>query len=157
MADNAIGNISASVFMDEVKASFGGKLSYEPDDANDKWIYAEVTVGTSSGDLLSTSYTYLGTTTSVASGDKYKWVAIKNLDSSNSILVSQSAGTVAHSGSTANAGMLIEPNELFIAKMPQSTQADVHAVAVTVATSGAISASTSSVQAQVAALMDDVG
>ena len=34
MADNAIGNISASVFMDEVKASFGGKLSYEPDDAN---------------------------------------------------------------------------------------------------------------------------
>ena len=87
MADNAIGNISASVFMDEVKASFGGKLSYEPDDANDKWIYAEVTVGTSSGDLLSTSYTYLGTTTSVASGDKYKWVAIKNLDSSNSILL----------------------------------------------------------------------
>ena len=81
MADDATITLKATLLPDEIAKVINGSMIVTPDDANDKWIYAEVTVGTSSGDLLSTSYTYLGTTTSVASGDKYKWVAIKNLDS----------------------------------------------------------------------------
>ena len=44
MADKATGSSSASVFMDDIKSSMGGSLNYEPKDANDKWIFAEVAV-----------------------------------------------------------------------------------------------------------------
>ena len=44
MADKGISNLSASVFMDDIKSSMSGSLNYEPKDANDKWIYAEISV-----------------------------------------------------------------------------------------------------------------
>ena len=52
MADKATGSMSASVFQDEVKATMSGSSVYEPKDANDKWLFAEVSVSNSSGDLI---------------------------------------------------------------------------------------------------------
>ena len=79
MADKATGSMSASVFQDEIKATMSGSSAYEPKDSNDKWLFAEVAVSNSSGDLVA-DRDYLGTadTTAVADDD-VAWIAIKNI------------------------------------------------------------------------------
>ncbi len=58
MADKASGNTSSSIFLDEIKSSMSGILDYEPKDANDKWVFAEVSVThDASTDLLTTGNT----------------------------------------------------------------------------------------------------
>ena len=70
MADKGTASLSSSVFMDDIKSSIGGTSSYEPKDANDKWLFAEVAVGNTSADLVA-DRDYLGTadTTAVADDD----------------------------------------------------------------------------------------
>ena len=165
MADKAIGSLSASVFMDDVKSSMSGSLSYEPDDANDKWIYSEHDVTTSSGNMITAGEMFLGTATACAAGDKIKWIAIKHTGttdgsatgaSTSSILLTHTGATVIHSGSVATGGILIEPNELFIAKFPQSTVEDLHGIVVSLSTAGVLSAGSGNIRVQIAALLDDV-
>ena len=79
MADKANANISASIFLDDLKSEMGGSFNYEPKDANDKWAFAEVAVGNgASANLLDTGDSYLGSSTQVATADKVHWIAIKN-------------------------------------------------------------------------------
>ena len=166
MADKALGSLSASVFMDDVKSSFAGGLSYEPDNSDDKWIYSEHNVTTTGTvDMITAGEMFLGTATACASGDKIKWIAIKHTGttdgsavcaSTSSILITHTAATPVHGGSTSTSGILIEPNELFIAKLPQTTVADLHGIVVSLSTAGALSAGSGNIRVQIAALLDDV-
>jgi len=158
MADKALGNLSASVFLDEVKSSMGGVNIYEPKDANDKWVFVEHSVGNgASYDLLDTNDSYLGSSTQVATADKIHWVAIKNLSTTatEGIGIDFNGGTAAYDLKTT---MFIGAGEMFIAKVPNSTVADFHARSCTLdGTYGYPTAQGSAtVTVQVAAILDDV-
>jgi hypothetical protein len=84
MADKASGSINASILSDIAKMALGSTISYEPADATEKWIYTEVILDAASTALLQAGIQYLdhvrgdGTETATATGDKPKWLLIKN-------------------------------------------------------------------------------
>ena len=72
MADKASSSLSASILLDEIKASMSGSQIYEPADSNDKWVFAEVAVSNAADtDLLDTGDSYLGSSAQVATGDTF--------------------------------------------------------------------------------------
>ena len=158
MADKGIASLAASVFMDDIKSSIGGSSSYEPKDANDKWLFAEIAVGNSSADLVA-DLDYLGsTTTTVVADDDVAWIAIKNISttSTDGIAVRIDAGTAAHN--TAG-NIYIGSGEMVILKTYTTPLASIHAISVTMdGTNGypnAVHAGT--VNCHVAAIVDDGG
>ena len=42
MADKASSSLSASILLEEIKASMSGSQIYEHADSNDKWVFVEV-------------------------------------------------------------------------------------------------------------------
>jgi hypothetical protein len=157
MADKATGSMSASVFLDEVKATMSGSSVYEPKDSNDKWLFAEVAVS-SAADLIA-DMDYLGTaTTTVVADDDVAWIAIKNISSTSTdgVAVRIDAGTPAHN--TAG-NIYIGSGEMVILKTYTTPLASIHAIAVTMdGTYGYPNATHSgSVSCQVAAIVDDGG
>ena len=80
MADKASSSLSASILLDEIKASMSGSQIYDPADGNDKWVFAEVAVtSNASTDLLDTGDSYLGSSTQVATADIVRWLCVKNI------------------------------------------------------------------------------
>ena len=80
MADQAVSSLSAGVFMDDVRSSIGGISNYTPVSGDDDaWVFAEVGVAYNGTDILDTSDSYLGLAAAVATADKVKWIAIKNI------------------------------------------------------------------------------
>ena len=157
MADKATGSMSASVFLDEVKATMSGSSVYEPKDSNDKWLFAEVAVS-SAADLIA-DMDYLGTaTTTVVADDDVAWIAIKNISSTSTdgVAVRIDAGTPAHN--TAG-NIYIGSGEMVILKTYTTPLASIHAIAVTMdGTYGYPNAThAGSVSCQVAAIVDDGG
>lgn len=158
MADKASGNTSASVFMDDIKSSLAGSYSYEPKDANDKWLFAEVAVGNSSGALIA-DMDYLGsTTTTVVADDDVAWIAIKNVSttSTDGIAVRIDAGTAAHN--TAG-NIYIGAGEMVILKTYATPLASITAISVTMDGTYGYPSNThaGTVNCQVAAIVDDDG
>ena len=158
MADKGTASLSASVFMDDIKSSLGGASSYEPKDANDKWLFAEVAVGNSSADLVA-DRDYLGTadTTTVADDD-VAWIAIKNTSttSTDGIAVRIDAGTAAYNSA---GNIYIGSGEMVVLKTYTTPLGSIHAISVTMdGTYGYPSATHSgTVSCQVAAIVDDGG
>ena len=158
MADKATSSLAASVFQDDIKASMGGSQAYEPKDANDKWLFAEVAVSNSSTDLIA-DMDYLGSTaTTVVADDDVAWIAIKNISttSTDGIAVRIDAGTAAHN--TAG-NIYIGSGEMVILKTYTTPLASIHAISVTMdGTYGYPSAvHAGTVTCQVAAIVDDGG
>ena len=158
MADKGIASLSASVFMDDIKSSLGGASNYEPKDANDKWLFAEVAVGNSSADLVS-DRDYLGTTdTTVVADDDVAWVAIKNTSttSTDGIAIRIDAGTAAYNSA---GNIYIGSGEMVILKTYTTPLGSIHAISVTMdGTYGYPSAThAGTVSCQVAAIVDDGG
>ena len=158
MADKATSSLAASVFQDDIKASMGGSQAYEPKDANDKWLWAEIAVGNTSADLIA-DRDYLGTVdTTVVADDDVAWIAIKNISttSTDGIAVRIDAGTAAHN--TAG-NIYIGSGEMVILKTYTTPLASIHAISVTMdGTYGYPSAvHAGSVSCQVAAILDDGG
>ena len=157
MADKGIASISASIFMDDIKSSLGGNATYEPKDANDKWLFAEVAVS-SAADLVA-DRDYLGTadTTAVADDD-VAWIAIKNISttSTDGVAIRTDAGTPAHN--TAG-NIYLGSGEMVVLKTYATPLGSIHAIAVTMdGTYGYPNATHSgSVTCQVAAIVDDGG
>ena len=156
MADKAMGNISVSILQDEIKTAMGGDLAYEPADSDDKWIFAEINVTTSSADLLPVR-DYLGTSTQTTTSDKIRWICIKNLSatSTDGICVCLAGETAAYD--LAN-GMYIGAGEMITFKATNTTLANLHAASVTMdGTYGYPSAAgTRTVPVQIAAIIEDV-
>ena len=149
MANDASVTVQATVLPDEIAKTISATMTVTPGDANDKWYYKKTSVSNSSTDLIAgyfTDYTAVDDDTSptaVATGDKVKFLFIKNVDTnSRSIYVCFDAGTA--SSSLADA-VTIGPSEAFAARLPNCTVADIHAIS-----------SASTAEVVVAALLDDV-
>ena len=157
MADKGTASLSASVFMDDIKSSMGGNATYEPKDANDKWLFAEVAVS-SAADLVA-DRDYLGTadTTAVADDD-VAWIAIKNISttSTDGVAIRTDAGTPAHN--TAG-NIYLGSGEMVVLKTYATPLGSIHAIAVTMdGTYGYPNAThAGSVTCQIAAIVDDGG
>ena len=151
-------SLSASVFMDDIKSALGGTSSYEPKDANDKWLFAEVAVGNSSADLVA-DRDYLGTTdTTVVADDDVAWIAIKNTSttSTDGIAIRIDAGTAAYNSA---GNIYIGSGEMVVLKTYTTPLGSIHAISVTMdGTYGYPSAThAGTVSCQVAAIVDDGG
>ena len=150
MADDATISLTATILPDEISKTISGSMTVTPDDANDKWYYKLTSVSNSSTDLIAgyyTDYTAVDddtAPTAVATGDKVKFLFIKNVDTnSRSIYVTFDAGTASSSLAQA---VTIGPNEAFTARLPNCTVAGIHAIS-----------SASTAEVIVCALLDDVG
>ena len=149
MADDAVASIQATVLPDEIAKIISATMTVTPADANDKWYYKLTSVSNSSTDLIAGNfidYTAVDddtAPTAVATGDKVKFIFIKNVDSnSRSIYIVLDAGTAS---SSVGDGITIGPNDFFCARLPNTTVADIHAIS-----------SASTAEVIVAALLDDV-
>ena len=157
MADQAISSSSASVFMDDVRSSLGGTNNYTPVSGDDDaWVFAEVGVTHSGTDILDTSDSYLGLAAAVATTDKVKWIAIKNISttSTEGVGISISAGDAAYNTIDT---IILGNGELVILKTPNLTVAGLHGKACTLDSDGKPSAQgTGTTTCQVAAILEDV-
>ena len=156
MADKASSSLSASILLDEIKASMSGSLTYEPADSNDKWVFAEVAVGNgASTDLLDTGDSYLGSSTQVATADIVRWLCVKNLSTTTTegIAIDIITGTAAYD---LKGIMIIGPGEMMIIKPVVTTVADLHARSCVLDSNlRPTSQGTATVNAHIAAILDD--
>ena len=150
MANDAIASIQATVLPDEIAKTISATMTVSPANATEKWYYKKTSVSNSSTDLIAgyyTDYTAVDddtAPTAVATGDKVKFLFIKNVDTnSRSIYVTFDAGTASSSLAQA---VTIGPNEAFTARLPNCTVAGIHAIS-----------SASTAEVIVCALLDDVG
>ena len=168
MANKAIASISSSILNDLSKGNLSGSLNYEPGSATEKWVYTERKITNASEPLLPTTQTYLntqlsqtGAQTTVASGDKYRWLCIKNTGTTNGTTASTEGIVLSLDGDVAAfnevEGVYIGPGEMWVAKFPNATtQADIYAITVAVTNdipSGA--AGTDGVLCIIAAVLED--
>ena len=157
MADKASSSLSASILLDEIKASMSGGLIYEPADGSDKWVFAEVAVvgDSSTTDLLDTGDSYIGSSTQVAVADIVRWLCIKNISTTTTegIAIDVITGTAAFD---LKGTMVIGPGEMMIIKPMVTTVEDLHARSCVLdANLRPASQGTATVSAHVAAILDD--
>ena len=157
MADKGTASISASIFMDDIKSSLGGSSSYTPVSSDDDaWVFAEVGVAYNGTDILDTSDSYLGLAAAVATTDKVKWIAIKNVSttSTEGVGISISAGDAAYDTIDT---IILGNGEMLVLKTPNLTVAGLHGKACTLDSDGKPSAQgTGTTTCQVAAILENV-
>ena len=155
MANDATVNITATILPDEISKTLSGSMTVTPDDANDKWYYKKTEVTTTSADLIAGSfldYTAVDqdtAPTAVASGDKIKFLFVKNTSTTDGIMLSIDAGTAAFNLAD---GIFVGPSQSWVGRLPNVTVADLHAISADIGDAGDASATVI-----VAALLDDVG
>ena len=155
MADDASITLTATILPDEIAKTISGSMTVSPDDANDKWYYKLTAVTTTSADLIAGSfldYTAVDqdtAPTAVATGDKIKFLFVKNQSSADGIMLSIDAGTAAFNLAD---GIFIGPSQSWFGRLPNVTVADLHAISSDVGDAG-----DSTANCIVAALIDDVG
>ena len=157
MADKGTANISASIFMDDIKSSLGGDLSYTPVSADDDaWVFAETGIAHDADNILDTSDSYLGSSAAVSTSDKVKWLAIKNISTTatEGIGINVSAGTANYN----DTGTIILGNgEMLVINVPNCNVSDLHAKSCVLDSDGKPSSQgTSTVTCQVAAILENV-
>jgi hypothetical protein len=155
MANDATVNITATILPDEISKTLSGSMTVTPDDANDKWYYKKTEVTTTSADLIAGSfldYTAVDqdtAPTAVATGDKIKFLFVKNTSTTDGIMLSIDAGTAAFNLAD---GIFVGPSQSWFGRLPNVTVADLHAISADIGDAGDASATVI-----VAALLDDVG
>ncbi len=155
MANDATVNITATILPDEISKTISGSMTVTPDDANDKWYYKKTEVTTTSADLIAGSfldYTAVDqdtAPTAVATGDKVKFLFVKNTSTTDGIMLSIDAGTAAFNLAD---GIFVGPSQSWFGRLPNVTVADLHAISADIGDAGDASATVI-----VAALLDDVG
>ena len=137
MANNGLGSITATILPDEVKATLTGACNYTPD-TGEKWVYKQASItnvaDTAIFGITDEFFGNVAAADQVATADIVKWIAIKHTGTTNGtisttegIQLTNTNGTVTHNGTGANSGILIEPNDLFVAKFNGTTIADLQA------------------------------
>ena len=148
MANDASVTMTATVLPDEIAKALSGTITVSPADADDKWYYKLTSVSNSSTDLIAgyfTDYTAVDddtAPTAIATGDKVKFLFIKNTDTANDIHFVIDAGTASTSVSD---GIKVTAGNSVTLELPNTTVAAIHAIS-----------STSTVNCVVAALIEDV-
>jgi hypothetical protein len=137
MADDAQVSIQATILPDEIAKTLTGTMTVTPDDANDKWYYKLTACTTTSTDLIAGNfldYTAVDddtAPTAVHTADKVKFLFIQNTSSAD--------------------GVFIGPSQTWFGRLPNTTVANLHAIASDVGDAGDATANLI-----VAALIDDV-
>lgn len=155
MANDATISITATLLPDEIAKTITGSMTVTPDDANDKWYYKKTEVTTTSADLIAgyfLDYTKVDqdtAPTAVASGDKVKFLFVKNTSAADGVMISIDAGTAANNLAD---GIFIGAGQTWFGRLPNATVADIHAISSDIGDAGDASAT-----CLVAALLDDVG
>tara|TARA_R100000781_G_scaffold9486_1_gene8254 strand:+ start:195 stop:662 length:468 start_codon:yes stop_codon:yes gene_type:complete len=155
MANDATLSITATILPDEIAKTITGSMTVTPDDANDKWYYKKTEVTTTSADLIAgyfLDYTKVDqdtAPTAVATGDKVKFLFVKNTSAADGVMISIDAGTAAYNLAD---GVFIGPGQAWFGRLPNATVADIHAISSDIGDAGDASAT-----CIVAALLDDVG
>ena len=168
MADEAIINMSAAVLPDEIKKALTGlSVTVTPATANEKWFYGLINVTNSSADLIAGNFlsSSAGTDTgsspaAVATGDKVRFLFIKNTGTTDGSTSTSEAINICFDGGAAAYnladGIEIGAGEVFFCKCPNTTVANLHAISVDSNMNDAGSAGEGDVQCIVAAIIDDV-
>jgi hypothetical protein len=142
MANDAQVSIQATILPDEIAKTLTGTMTVAPADANDKWYYKLTACTTTSTDLIAGNfidYTAVDddtAPTAIAAGDKVKFLFIQNTSSADDLVD----------------GVFIGPSQTWFGRLPNTTVANLHAVASDEADAGDATANLI-----VAALIDDVG
>ena len=149
MADAARVTLSVTILPDEISKTIADLTSgYTPADANDKWYYKISTVSTSANEALIAG-SYISEETgptvhdTVATGDKIKFLFVKNTDGSNAAFLTFDNNTSA--ATTVGDALKIPAGYSWYGLFDNLTVDDLHAR----------SASGSPIL-QVAAILDDV-
>ena len=155
MANDATISITATLLPDEIAKTITGSMTVTPDDSNDKWYYKKTEVTTTSADLIAgyfLDYTKVDqdtAPTAVASGDKVKFLFVKNTSAADGVMISIDAGSAANNFAD---GIFIGAGQTWFGRLPNATVADIHAISSDIGDAGDASAT-----CLVAALLDDVG
>ena len=141
--------VTAKVLPAEIQKTLTGTFEFTPADSADRWYYKLTSVSNSSADLIAGAYidnnvgiSQATAHLSVGTGDKIKFLFIKNITTGDSIYICLAAETAS---SSLASGITIGPGEIFTARLPNTSVADVHAIG-----------STNGVNCLVAAILDDV-
>ena len=168
MADDASISMSATILPDEIQKILTGlTVTVTPATANEKWFYGLINVTNSSTDLIAGKFlsSSVGVDTGatpadIATGDKVRFLFIKNTGTTDGSTSSTEAINICFDGGAAAYnlvdGIEIGPNEVFFCKCPNTTVGNLHAISVDTNMNDAGSAGDADVQCLVAAIIDDV-
>ena len=148
MADAASISITATMLPDEVAKTVTGSMTVTPV-SGDKWYYKLTTVTTTSAALIAggSYFTSDAIATSaghdtIATGDKIKFLYMKNTDPTNNVYVNQ----IGAAHLTSAGSMFLPPGETLIIRSPNTTINTLDAIA-----------QTASCVCMVIALLTDIG
>ena len=168
MADAAKIKMTAIILPDEIQKLLSGlEVIVTPATANEKWFYGLVNVTNSSADLIGGKFlsNSIGidtgsTPADIATGDKVRFLFIKNTGTTDGSTSSTEAINICFDGGTAAYnladGIEIGPGEAWFGKCPNTTVGNLHAISVDSNMNDAGSAGEADVQCIVAAIIDDV-
>ena len=154
MADAATISVTATMLPDEIAKTITGSMTVTPTDANDKWYYKLTALTTTSAQLI--AGTYLNYTaiapatahTSIATGDKVRFLFVQNQSSGDGLYLCFDGATAVNTGVDM---AFVGASETWFGRLPNVTVADLHAISSDVGDAGDASAS-----AIVIALLEDV-
>ena len=158
--DKATCLLTTSILPKDIRAAFNGRNSFTPESTSYKWVYLETAVGTSSSVLFTSSSNFVGTVDTIdITADKALWIAIKHTGTTNKetktvdgLVFSIDAGTAAYDLVDGN---FLGPNELFVAKYPNTLLNKFTAASVSVLSGLPTGVGNGNVQLQIAALVKD--
>ena len=168
MADAAKIKITATILPDEIQKKLTGlEVIVTPATANEKWFYGLVNVTNSSANLIAGKFlsSSVGIDTGsvpadIATGDKVRFLFIKNTGTTDGSTTSIEAINICFDGGSAAYnlvdGIEIGPGEVWFGKCPNTTVDNLHAISVDTNMNDAGSAGEADDQCIVAAIIDDV-
>ena len=149
MANDASVTVQATVLPDEIAKVISGSLTVTPADADDKWYYKKTSVTNSSTDLIDDAAKYIEYTaraddalTTVAAGDKVKFLMVKNTDTTNDVYIVADDGAAATGAVDA---IKVAAGQMCCVSLPNTVVSSLHAIT-----------SSGTVTCIVAALLEDV-
>ena len=154
MADAATISVTATMLPDEIAKTISGSMTVTPTDANDKWYYKLTALTTTSAQLI--AGTYLNYTaiapatahTSVATGDKVRFLFVQNQSSGDGLYLCFDGQTAVNTGVDM---AFVGASETWFAQLPNTTVGNLTAISSDIDGTG-----DATVNVLVIALIDDV-
>ena len=154
MADAATISVTATMLPDEIAKTISGSMTVTPTDANDKWYYKLTALTTTSAQLI--AGTYLNYTaiapatahTSIATGDKVRFLFVQNQSSGDGLYLCFDGATAVNTGVDM---AFVGASETWFAQLPNTTVGNLTAISSDIDGTG-----DATVNVLVIALLDDV-
>ena len=154
MADSASITVTATLLPDEIAKTISGSMTVTPTDANDKWYYKLTALTTTSAQLIAGTYlNYTGIApatahTSIATGDKVRFLFVQNQSSGDGLYLCFDGATAVNSGVDM---AFVGASETWFGQLPNTTVGNLTCISSVIAGTGS-----GTTNAIVIALLDDV-